>query len=293
MLFDEAIGLLLLLVLRQTVPTFLSLIVPVDIFIVQESLWWRFYLGFVLCWERRSEVSCREHKVVVVKDLGGEIIQADWVFVWAAAALDVHKYFLLWVGAIVLGVHALLVGLPNCGLKLLLVFIVYDLELLWELAVHELKEAFERDKLEKILLLVQGFGAFGVVSFHGGDFGHAFDGVCLNPGAAVSEELVRGVPRILIIECLFCHHVSRQTLLRAVEGLSVSAKEYGLDAEHVAKELRLSCDLLLNCLLKLEHLLFHVFSLPIRHGLLPDFDDIRNGDGDTCEKLRRSIDMHA
>jgi hypothetical protein len=87
--------------------------------------------------------------------------------------------------------------------------------------------------------------------------------------------------------------VSRQTLLRAVESLSVSAEEYGLDAEHVAKELRFSCDLLFNSLLKLEHLLFHVFPLPIRHGLLPDFDDIRYGNGDACEKLRRSIDVHA
>ena len=61
----------------------------------------------------------------------------------------------------------------------------------------------------------------------------------------------------------------------------------------MAEELRLSCDLFFDGLLELEHLLFHVLPLPIRHGLLPDFDDIRYGDGDAGEKLRRSIDVHA
>ena len=135
-------------------------------------------------------MTCREHKVVVVKNFGGEIIEADRGFVWPAAALDIHKNFLLWVRAIVLGIHALLVRLPNRGLEPLLVLIVDYLQLLWELTVHELEEAFERDELEEELLLVQRFSAFGVVSLHGGGLWHTTDRVCLNPGAAFSEEMV-------------------------------------------------------------------------------------------------------
>ena len=75
------------------------------------------------------------------------------------------------------------------------------------------------------------------------------------------------------------------TFLRSIDGISIPAKKDRFDTEHMAQEVRLDTYFFLNCLLKDEHLFFHLALFSIWHSLLPHLHNVRNRDCNTSQKL--------
>ena len=91
----------------------------------------------------------------MVKNLCGEIVQTHWIFLVPTAVLDVDQNLFLREGAIVFRAYALLVDLLMLSLEFLEKVVVYQLfALLFELAVVEVQQTFERHESEQELLLI-------------------------------------------------------------------------------------------------------------------------------------------
>ena len=215
--------------------------------------------SFSILWD---QVASREYKVVVVKNLGCKIVQTHWIFLVPSAVLDVDQNLFLRECTIVFRAYALLVDFLVLCLEFLEKVVVYQLfALLFELAVVKVQQTFERHESEQELLLIQT-EFLGLVVFLDGDlFGHPCHCVHFYGLQAYLEYFVRLPPRVCILNLFVTQECRRTVSIAFHYDLSVPTKEHCLNAENVTQERRFVCDMLLNGLLKLEHLLLHLLLL--------------------------------
>ena len=148
-------------------------------------------------------MASREDQVVVVEDLGSEIVQAHRILVTPATLLHLDEHLLLGERTVVFGTYRLLIDLFLLLLESLEEVIMdQQFALLLKFSIVEVQQTLECHKSEQELLFIQAQFLRLVVLLDSDLFGHPCDSAAPDGLQTLHEHLVGLPPRVSVANLL-------------------------------------------------------------------------------------------